>query len=305
MFAPGDTRLIRVKGDRDYVIIGPNKLRTTTYALRPNRKLPMSDDLYYEDPFAELDETGITELLDLGYQQLDRYVEWSESALRLDSRIAQQDVFNAEALMDYLANQHRKAIADMNEYELRWFVFSHYIRKAMADAETEERLLSSLERFMGYLARMREVEITDWMRSVLDEASYYHKRRAAYHLLSSEDEREWKLGFKEWCAELDDDLDSRCLLIPADLGDGLTWSDNMGWREATLRDEANAIWQRERDQLLIEGMSYDQIRDQLMIAYFAWADTPQARLEGLSPSETILAERLETPEADEDDGLDE
>jgi hypothetical protein len=264
----------------------------------------MSDELFSEDAFAEPDETGITELLDIGYDQLDRYVEWSETALKLDSRTSQQDVFNAEALMDYLANHHRKAIEDMNEYELRWFVFSHYIRKAMADAETEERLLSSLERFVGYLARMHEIEITDWMRSVLDETIYYHKRRTAYQALSAEDEQAWKIGFLEWCTELEDDLDMRCLLIPKDLGDGASWSDNMGWREATLRDEANALWQRERDQLLAEGMGYDQIRDQLRIAYLDWVDTPQGRLDGLSPSEMILAERLEAPEA-EDDGLDE
>jgi hypothetical protein len=261
----------------------------------------MSDEFYLDDVFEERDEAGITDLLDIGYDQLDRYVEWSETALKLDTRIAQQDVFNAEALMDYLANHHRKAIADMNEYELRWFVFSHYIRKAMADAETESRLLSSLERFIGYLSQMQELTITDWMRSVLDETSYFNKRRSAYQSLSSEDEQAWKIGFIEWCTELDDDLDVRCLLIPNDLGDGASWSDKMGWREATLRDEATALWQRERDQLLAEGMGYEQIRDQLRIAYLDWVDTPQVRLDGLSPSEVILAERLEAPEAEADD----
>src|SRR5580700_9883469 len=108
----------------------------------------MSEELFSDYTFAEPDDTGITELLDIGYDQLDRFVEWSESTLRLDARTSQQDVFNAEALMDYLANHHRKLIADVNEYELRWFVFSHYIRKAMADTETEVRLLSSIERFV-------------------------------------------------------------------------------------------------------------------------------------------------------------
>ncbi len=155
----------------------------------------MSDELYREEDDAALADTDVTDLLDIGYDQLDRYVAWSESALNLDTRTAQQDAFNAEALMDYVANHHRKAIADMNEYELRWFVFSHYIRKAMAEAATEERLLTSLTRFLGYLAQLHEIVITDWMRSVLDETNYYHTRRTAFHALSAEDEQAWKIGF--------------------------------------------------------------------------------------------------------------
>src|SRR5580658_5002886 len=98
----------------------------------------MSSEDYLDDMEDSEQAAGITELLDIGYQQLDRYVEWSESTLRLDTRTSQQDVFNAENLIDYLANNHRKSVLDMNEFELRWFVFSHYIRKAMADVETEE-----------------------------------------------------------------------------------------------------------------------------------------------------------------------
>lgn len=261
----------------------------------------MSDEFYSDETFAEGDENGITELLDLGYQQLDGYLQWSESTLNLDTRTSQQDCFNAESLMDYLANRHKKALCDMNEYELRWFVFSHYIRKAMADVETEDRLLSSLARFMGYLDRQGDVITTDWMRAVLDESAYYQKRRASFHALSAEDEREWKQGFQEWCAELEDDLDLRCLLLPRDLGNGVTWSDNMGWREATLRDEANLLWQRERDQLLTEGMGYEQIRDQLRISYLDWLEMPQSRLDGMSPAEMIVAEKLEAPESEPDE----
>ncbi len=117
--------------------------------------------------------------------------------------------------------------------------------------------------------------------------------------------RHGKLVSLEWCTQLDDDLDSRCLLVPRDLGNGETWSDKMGWREATLRDECIARWQRERDHLLAEGMGYEQMRDRLQIAYLEWLDTPQVRLDGLSPADTIFAERLEAPEVEEDDGLEE
>jgi hypothetical protein len=120
-----------------------------------------------------------------------------------------------------------------------------------------------------------------------------------------EDERESKTGFQDWCAELDDDLDSRCLLLPRDLGDGMTWSDAMGWREATLHDEANEAWQRERDQLLTEGIDLEHARDQLKISYLDWVDSPQNRLDDRSPAEVIQTERLEAPESLEDDVEDE
>src|SRR5262245_36276391 len=97
-------------------------------------------------PYSGEDEADspLQALLDEAYDQLDRFVDWVERYLELDTRIAQQDCFNAEFLIDYLVNQFEKAVAEINEFELRWFLFSHYLRKAMADAETEERLPDSL-----------------------------------------------------------------------------------------------------------------------------------------------------------------
>ena len=256
----------------------------------------MSDN---NDLMDEFDGPEITEILEEGYQLLDGFIAWCEESLKLDARTSQQDCFNAEALLDFLANHHRKSVREMNEFELRWFAFSHYIRKAMAESETEDRLLSSLTRFFNYLTVEHELILTDWMRAVLDDTSYYASRRAGFHGLSSEDERAWKIGFVNWCSELDEDLDTRCLLLPRHLGDGVEWSDTgMGWREATLRFEANEQWQKDREELISQGAGYEDARRELTIAYLDWTDAPQDRLDGLSPAQVILAERLDA--ADEE-----
>lgn len=76
----------------------------------------------------------------------------------------------------------------------------------------------------------------------------------------------------------------------------------MGWRESALRDEAVRRWQRERDQLLAIGHDLDAMRDRLVTSYLIWLDTPQNRLDGSTPRETIRGERSERallPEPDD------
>ena len=92
---------------------------------------------------------------------------------------------------------------------------------------------------------------------------------------------------------VEEDLDARCLWPPRDLGQGLAWEEIAGWREATLREEGNRLWQEERAQLLRDGLDYETARPRLLDAYLSWVDTPQARLEGKTPWETILEEREE------------
>ena len=246
-------------------------------------------------------EENIQEILELGYDQLDGFRAWVDERLEMGARIAEQDCFIAEFLIDYLANHQRKSVASINEFELRWFMFSHYIRKAMADEETEIRLPESLQRFFGYLRAEHLAVVPAWVPDVLDDVDFYVKRRQQYAALDSLDERAWEAEFRVWCDELEEDLDTRCLWLPRDIGDGIAWSDVMGWREATLNAQANANWQRERAELLEQGLDFETVRDYLMDTYLAWLDTPQGRLDEQNPREVILAERMDREdEANED-----
>src|SRR5262249_4829956 len=156
--------------------------------------------------------------------------------------------------------------------------FSHYLRKAQADVETEERLPDSLLRFFTYLRAEHGYSIQDWLFSTLDDRAFYLKRRRDYLELDSEDERAWEEGFRAWCTELEDDLDLRCLWLPRDLGIGIAHADVMGWREATLLEEANRLWQAEREELLRAGLDFDTVRERLMESTLHWTSTPQVRL---------------------------
>lgn len=232
-------------------------------------------------------------LLELGYDQLDGFRIWVDERLELGSRIAEQDCFNAEFLVDYLANHQHKSVADINEFELRWFLFSHYIRKAMADDETENRLFESLQRFFGYLHKEHQELVAPWVAGTLDDDGFYINRRQAYSSLNNVDEQSWEIGFRTWCTELEDDLDTRCLWLPRDLGNGVEWSEAMGWREATLFGEANALWQRERDNLLRDGLDFESVRTELLANYYGWLDTPQPKLDEMTPMEVIQIEKIE------------
>ncbi len=232
-------------------------------------------------------------LLDTGYTQLDGFVEWLERMLEMDTRTAQQDCFNAESFVDFLANNQRKSALDASEYDLRWFVFSHYIRKSIADRETQLRLPGSLLRFFQYLHAAFKMDHADWIAATLEDQQFFEQRLHDLQSLAGEDEAVWKSGFRDWCEEIEQDLDMRCLWLPNDMGEGMEWGEQMGWREATLRDDANRLWQSEREALLTEGLSFDAMRDHLVVSNLFWLDTPQKRLEDFSPRQTIRGERAE------------
>lgn len=257
----------------------------------------MSDEEYWKEPMPdspdESEDPDIEALLTIGYEQLDQFAGWLEEDRGLPLRVVQRDTFNAEALLDYLANYAHKPAAAADEYDLRWFVFSHYIRKAGADRETEERLLTSLRNFYTFLHHAHDSPPPAFLWETLDEPAFYLKRLREYAALDPEDERAWERGFRIWCEELEDDLDTRCLSLPRDLGQGLFWGDRMGWREATLREEAIRRWQQERAELLSEAMDFETARAYLLSSYFEWLETPHPHLDGRTPAEVILEERLE------------
>lgn len=245
----------------------------------------------------------IGDLLDEAYDLLDGFVEWLEAAARVDTRSAQQDCFNAESLLDFLANHYQKSIREMNEFELRWFVFNHYIRNAdaVADDATEERLPDSLRRFAMYLQAEHRIFLPEWASAVLDDGLLYRRRREQFKALDVENEAEWQHGYRQWQEEFEEELDTRCLLLPRELGDGMFWVDPMGWREATLYQEANELWQKERTTLLQEGLDYETVRSQLLDTYLYWIENEQDRLDGRSPRTVIQEERSERIDAEEED----
>lgn len=265
-------------------------------------------DDFEEDLFGTLGENeahrDIDTLLQEGYAFLDGFVYWLENRMGIDTRTAQQHCFNAESLVDYLANHHHISALGVDEFSLRWFVFSHYIRKSIADRETKERLLASLDLFYAYLRAEQEMNVPDWVAAILDDIPFYLARLRSYEALDTEDEADWKQGFRDWCDELKGDLEARCLWLPDDMGEGMEWGEQSGWREAALRDEANRLWQQERANLLRDGLHYEAIREHLTVSYLMWMDYPQPKLDHQTPRQTVREERRERElDIEDDDGL--
>jgi hypothetical protein len=265
----------------------------------------MQDSNYWDDSLGEEDgERDIQSLLDEAYDLLDGFVVWLEEELDEDVRLAQMDCTNCEFLLDYLANYEYKSIREMNEFDLRWFVFSHYIRKATAGYETEEMLLDSLRRFFNYLRKEHLYTVPEWIPAVLEDRVFYLKRLADFKKMEEEDEEEWQAAFREWCRDLEEDLSERLLWLPREMGEGLFWLDAMGWREAALYQEANHHWQTQRVHLLSQGLEHAEVLARLQTAYAEWLQAGQERLSGMSPLQIIQAERRERSlrEVEEDDG---
>lgn len=257
-------------------------------------------------PEDETNDADIQTMLDTGYEQLDAFVGWLEDRLGVDTRTAQQECFNAEQLIDFLANKQRKTAVQVNEFDIRWFVFSHYIRHVHADPNIEERLSDSLRRFYTFLEAVHGYINPDWLFEVLDDRTYYLNRRKAYTDLNNDDERAWEVEYRAWCAELEDHLDARDLWMPRDMGEGMNWGDMMGWREDALRRQAHRRWLEERSELLAQGLDMGEVRHRLLESYYYWLDDAQFDLEDSSPRSIVREERAERADygVDETEGDD-
>ena len=252
------------------------------------------------DSWSDDSTSQISILIEEGYNVLDEFIRWLEENIGATARLVQQDSFNGELLMEYLAHTHSKGFSEINEYELRWFLYSYSIRKSIADDNTQQRLLVSLSNLFHFLQSTHDVQVEPWLTTVLQDGEAYQSRLHTYITLSAQDEQKWQEGFAEWCRELDSDLEMRCLAIPADLGHGLYWRDEMGWREATLREEASRVWQAERMELLNLGADFEEALRQLQTSYYTWTDMPQDKLDGFTPSQIIMEEREGRPERDDE-----
>ena len=107
-------------------------------------------------------EEDIQALLELGYEQLDGFRIWVDERLEMGARIAEQDCFNAEFLIDYLANHQRKGISDINEFDCAGlcsviiFVKRWLMRK-------RKRVCPILQRFFGYLRSEHRELVPAWV----------------------------------------------------------------------------------------------------------------------------------------------
>ncbi|MCS6775120.1 MAG: hypothetical protein RMJ43_15855 [Chloroherpetonaceae bacterium] len=226
-----------------------------------------------------------------------RFERWIRCLPGVDAHAAQRMCYNTEFFLDYLVNQFEKPVQQINEFELRWFLFSDYIRNARVDEDTALTVLDSLRYFFDFLSESESWSRPQFVDEVLSERAYYLERRRKYLLLDAENVLVWHTGYRRWCEELEDYLDARCLWLPRDMGKGMEWGEEAGWREGTLRREAHRRWLEEREALLQEGWDFETVRTRLFDSLMVWLDTPQRRLGNATPREVIAQERSECADA--------
>lgn len=246
---------------------------------------------YYREE--EIEEADLSALYDSALEMQGRFERWVRCRSGIDALAVQRICYNTEFFLDYLVNQFEKPTQEINEFELRWFLFSYYIRNARVDEATNSTVLDALRYFFDFLSEVEGWARPQFVDDVLSERMYFMDRRRKYLLLPVENELVWQVGYRRWCEELEDNLDALCLWLPRDMGKGMEWGEEAGWREGTLRREAHRQWLQEREYLLQEGWDFESMRSRLFNSLMLWLDTPQWRLGNATPREVILQERSE------------
>jgi len=239
---------------------------------------------------------------------LEAFLNWMAALPDYTSQI-RWHYANVEAFLDYLSTVAQITVFNLNEFDLRWFLFHYYIRHDSTYMEEEARhiLPTSLALFFRFLKEEKEWEIPQWVFETLQNQAWFETRLVDYQKLSTLDIESAELAYSRWNQELLEDLDNRLLLLPKVLVEGISWNEPAGWREAALYRQALRLWLKLRQELLTDPtLEESDIREILLSAYASWVRTPQERLENQSPIEVILAERDERAGLTQgEDGLEE
>lgn len=246
--------------------------------------------------FEELNPEPVSSLVERNEAFLHRFVKWMAQHEQYPEYVQLWHYANVEAFLDYLATYAKTPLEQVNEFDVRWFLYHYYIRRDMdeMDEEATHILLQSLALFYRFLQEEAAWVLPNWLLNVLSDQSFFEKRLLDYRKLSALPEEEAERGYAAWNKELLDDLDARLLLIPNEIGEGLSWMQPSGWREAALYEEALRMWLKLRSELLTRNVDEHSLQESLIGAYQAWLRTPQDRLDHQTPVEVILAEREES-----------
>ncbi|CCW34268.1 hypothetical protein CWRG_00715 [Chthonomonas calidirosea] len=227
---------------------------------------------------------------------LEAFLNWMTDLTDHTSTQVTWHYANVEAFLEYLSTVAQTTVFNLNEFDLRWFLFHYYIRhdSSYVEEAAAHILPASLGLFFQFLDEERGWKTPQWILDALRNQAWFEKRLIDYRKLSALDLEAAELAYVRWNQELLEDLDNRLLLLPKELVEGVLWNEPAGWREAALYRQASRLWLRLREELLADAtLSESDVREALLSAYTNWVRTPQERLENQSPIEVILAERDE------------
>jgi len=144
-----------------------------------------------------------------------RFAHWLVEEKGLSPEEADGYGFNAYTLADYLIRGEGLTPETVDERALKWFLYSHYIRKCMAPEETELALPRSIGLFYEYLQALGRMDDIGWIQAICADEDKYLARRAGYRSLNVEEDAAFQRGFERWINEL------RQEILPAGVPDEL------------------------------------------------------------------------------------
>lgn len=135
-------------------------------------------------------------------QEIDRFEGWLQEKCGMRVREAQAHAFNASCLADYLISYEDKALEGIDEAALKWFLYSHYLRKVVAPDEVELLLPRSITLFYQYLQSWGKMEDVTWIQAVCADEARYLDRRQRYLELDLDDDQAWSAWINELRVEI-------------------------------------------------------------------------------------------------------
>ncbi|MDH7485097.1 MAG: hypothetical protein QHJ81_02340 [Anaerolineae bacterium] len=173
-----------------------------------------------------------------------RFAQWLVKEKRLSPEEASNHGFNAHVLADYLICYEGLTLETVSEQALKWFLYSHYIRKVMAPRETELALPRSIGLLYEYLHVLGRVSDLGWIQALCADEQRYRARWQGYQDLDVEDEEAFRRGFGKWINELRQEI--LVVKIPDDQAESLAVRKDMVTLLSYIRDHRVVATQARR-----------------------------------------------------------
>jgi len=222
---------------------------------------------------------------------LDDFSEWLGSSKHMEAGEISERRQHAEALVEFLHVVKGKECSELDELDLRQFLYNHAIALWVEPIGAQGRLPASVALFYEYLEQKGVFDGSRWLKPICSDIEYYLSRCRSFRNWENRDSQ-WEEHFAAWCDELDQDLYRRCLL-PAERLDGETvWSENMGEMERRIHRELASFLVKRRKELMESGVkSFHTLRNRLEQLQKAWLARPKKRFGGRSPLELVKQEQ--------------
>lgn len=200
--------------------------------------------------------------------------------------------FNIYMLVDYLADYEGKSVKDINELDLRIFMYNWIIHKALVPLPIKRVIPESVSVFYEFLENNKLIKDIKWLKKICADKKYYQKRLKEYNLIKT-GSSDYQEKYAKWHNDLTEELYNLCLIPSSYLGEKEQWGSAMGIRERSLYEQLSKYILQQKQKLETEGKTEPkENRATLDKLQKEWVARKVKKL-GMSPYEAVMQERKE------------